>query len=209
MRAKFEQQLKELNDGLILMGVQCVDGIRFATQSLLEGEKEKAEKAILLEKEIDIKEKELQSLCMRMLLQQQPVAGDLRLISAALKIITDMERLGDQAADIAEIAIQNDFTEGYNKKLVSEMAESVVKMISDVVSAFVKKDKELADTVIAHDDIVDDLFFSIKNSLVGMMCDQNQHPRKTAEQTLDLLMVAKYLERMGDHIVNIAESAVV
>ena len=202
MRAKFEQQLK-------VMGVQCEDGIRFATQALLDGEKEKADKAISLEREIDIKEDELQALCMRMLLQQQPVAGDLRLISAALKIITDMERLGDQAADIAEIAVQSDFTESCNKKLISEMAEVVIKMISDVVTAFVKKDKQLADSVISCDDVVDDLFFSVKSSLVDMICDENHHPRKIAEQTLDILMVAKYLERMGDHIVNIAESAVV
>lgn len=209
MRFKFEQQLKELNEGLILMGVQCEDGIRAATQALLEGKKEKADKAISLEKEIDMKEDELQALCMRMLLQQQPVAGDLKMISSALKIITDMERLGDQAADIAEIAVQNDFSESKNKKLIAEMSEVVIKMISDVVTAFVKKDKTLADSVIACDDIVDDLFFSVKSGLVDMICDENHHPEKIAEETINILMVAKYLERMGDHIVNIAESAVV
>ena len=140
MRAKFEQQLKELNDGIVLMGVQCEDGIRAAVQALIDGEKDKSAKAISLEKDIDMQEDVLRALCMRLLLQQQPVAGDLRFISSALKIITDMERLGDQAADIAEIAEQNEFSEGYNKKHISDMADAVIQMITDVVSAFVKKD---------------------------------------------------------------------
>ena len=200
MRAKFEQQLKELNDGIVLMGVQCEDGIRAAVQALIDGEKDKSAKAISLEKDIDMQEDVLRALCMRLLLQQQPVAGDLRFISSALKIITDMERLGDQAADIAEIAEQNEFSEGYNKKHISDMADAVIQMITDVVSAFVKKDMDLANAVIRHDDVVD---------LVGMICDEAQHPRQLAEQALNLLLVAKYLERMGDHIVNIAENVIV
>ncbi|MBO8450163.1 MAG: phosphate signaling complex protein PhoU [Spirochaetes bacterium] len=209
MRAKFEQQLKELNDGIVLMGVQCEDGIRAAVQALIDGEKDKSAKAISLEKDIDMQEDVLRALCMRLLLQQQPVAGDLRFISSALKIITDMERLGDQAADIAEIAEQNEFSEGYNKKHISDMADAVIQMITDVVSAFVKKDMDLANAVIRHDDVVDDLFYSIRRDLVGMICDEAQHPRQLAEQALNLLLVAKYLERMGDHIVNIAENVIV
>lgn len=208
MRSRFEQQLKELSDGLLLMGIQCEDGIRAAMQALVEGKKEMAEKAIALEIEIDGREEELRALCLRMLLQQQPVASDLRFISSALKIITDMERLSDQAADIAEIAVQNSFGEDYNKRHISDMAQAVIKMIADVLNAFVKKDSSLAAAVIGYDDVVDNLFDSILADLVEMICGGREHSRALATQALNLLLVAKYLERMGDHIVNIAETVV-
>ena len=208
VRSRFERQLKELSDGLLLMGVQCEDGIRAALSALVEGKKEMAQKAISLEVEVDGKEDELRALCLRMLLQQQPVAGDLRFISSALKIITDMERVSDQAADIAEIAVQNNFAEEWRKSHIYDMAQAVIKMIADVLEAFVKKDAALAAAVIGYDDVVDGLFDSMLSDLVEMICGGREHSPALATQALNLLLVAKYLERMGDHIVNIAESVV-
>ena len=208
VRSRFERQLKELSDGLLLMGVQCEEGIRASMSALVEGKKEMAEKAIALEAEVDAKEEELRALCLRMLLQQQPVAGDLRFISSALRIITDMERVSDQAADIAEIASQNNFAEEWRKSHIYDMAQTVIKMIADVLLAFIKKDAELAAAVIAYDDVVDSLFDTMLADLVDMICGGREHSAALATQALNLLLVAKYLERMGDHIVNIAESVI-
>ena len=143
----------------------------------------------------------IESLCLRLLLQQQPVARDLRQISAALKMITDMERIGDQAADIAEIITFLGGRSGGECEYISLMAKSAIKMVTESVDAFVKRDLELANTAIRHDDIVDDYFKKVKSSLIKMIADKPDD----GEYALDLLMIAKYFERIGDHAVNIAE----
>jgi phosphate transport system protein len=205
MREKFETQLKELNDSLIFMGAQCEDCITYATQALLTGTQSMAEKAIQLEKDIDQKEREIQALCMKLLLQQQPVARDLRTISAALKMITDMERIGDQGSDIAEIVQHIDLTDSRNNVHIAEMADAVIRMVTNAVTAFVRHDAELARKVEEEDDIVDELFQTVKKELLDMICSGVEHSRFIGEQALETLMIAKYLERIGDHTVNITE----
>jgi phosphate transport system protein len=205
MREKFETQLKELNDSLIFMGAMCEDCITYATQALLTGTGTMADKAIQLERDIDQKEREIQSLCMKLLLQQQPVARDLRTISAALKMITDMERIGDQGSDIAEIVRHIDLTESKNNVHIAEMADAVIRMVTNAVSAFVRQDAELARHVQDQDDLVDELFQTVKRELLDMICSGVEHSRMLGEQALETLMIAKYLERIGDHTVNITE----
>ena len=202
MRSKFEEQLAELNDMLIEMGTLIETAIALATQALKEQDTELAKKAIAYDQEVDQKEKDIEALCLKLLLRQQPVARDLRLISAAMKMITDMERIGDQAADIAEITIMLAGTP-YIKKLehIPLMAQATVKMVTDSIDAFVKKDLELAQAVIKSDDLVDGLFNKVRSDLIALI-----HADITnGEQALDFLMIAKYFERIGDHAVNIAE----
>ncbi len=205
MRAKFDNQLKDLNDGLIFMGSMCEDCITYATQALLMGTEEMAERAIQLEKDIDQKEREIESLCMKLLLQQQPVAGDLRTISAALKMVTDMERIGDQGSDIAEITQHINLFENKSNVHIAEMADAVIRMVSNAINAFVKRDEQLALEVQKQDDIVDELFQRVKKDLLDMICGGVQHTRSLGEQALETLMIAKYLERIGDHTVNITD----
>jgi phosphate transport system protein len=205
MREKFETQLKDLNDSLIFMGAMCEDCITYATQALLTGTETMVDKAIQLEKDIDQKEREIQALCMKLLLQQQPVARDLRTISAALKMITDMERIGDQGSDIAEIVRHIDLTESKSNVHTSEMADAVIRMVTNAVSSFVRQDTELARQVRKQDDAVDELFWMVKKELLDMICGGVQHSRILGEQALETLMIAKYLERIGDHTVNITE----
>jgi len=202
MRNKFDEQLFLLNNLLIEMGALIETAIALAIQALKEQNVELANKAIDFDEEIDQKEKEIQALCLKLLLQQQPVAKDLRLISAALKMITDMERIGDQAADISEIAIMM-AGKPYIKKLehIPQMAEATIKMVTDSIDAFVKKDMNLAKSVIAHDDIVDRLFDTIKFEIIDLIRRDNAN----SEQAIDFIMIAKYFERIGDHAVNIAE----
>jgi len=202
MRSRFDTQLIELNNMLIEMGALVEKAITLATQALREQNVELAKKAIALEQEIDSKEKDIEALCMKLLLQQQPVATDLRMISAALKMITDMERLGDHAADISEITILLAGTP-YIKKLehIPQMAEATIKMVTDSIDAFVKKDLELAKAVVKYDDVVDALFVTVKRELIELI----QADSANGEQALDLLMIAKYFERIGDHATNIAE----
>ncbi len=202
MRNRFDTQLDELNTELIHMGALVEDAISSAVQALCRQDRELAISAIKLDLLVDVKEKEIEDLCLKLLLQQQPVARDLRLISAALKMITDMERIGDQAADISEITILL-AGEPYIKKLetIPKMAEETIKMVTASIDAFVRKDLELARQVIEADDIVDELFITVKNDLIDVI---HQDPRKGG-QAMDLLMVAKYFERIGDHAVNIAE----
>jgi len=202
MRSKFEEQLAELNDMLIEMGTLIETAIALATQALKEQDIGLAKKAIAYDQEVDQKEKDIEALCLKLLLRQQPVARDLRLISAAMKMITDMERIGDQAADIAEITIMLAGTP-YIKKLehIPLMAQATVKMVTDSIDAFVKKDLELAEAVIKSDDVVDGLFGKVRSDLIALI-----HADITnGEQALDFLMIAKYFERIGDHAVNIAE----
>ena len=202
MRNRFDTQLEELNTELIRMGSLVEAAIANAVKALIDQDRAQAKKAIQEDLEVDQKEQEIEDLCIKLLLQQQPVARDLRLISAALKMITDMERIGDQAADISEIAIC--LAEApYVTKLVKipRMAEETIKMVTASIDAFVKKDLVMAQSVVDSDDIVDDLFLKVKDDLIKLIHDNADN----GSQALDLLMVAKYLERIGDHAVNIAE----
>lgn len=202
MRNKFEEQLLVLNNMLIEMGGLIETAIALATQALKNQDVEIAKKAIDFDGDIDQKEKDIEALCLKLLLQQQPVAKDLRLISAALKMITDMERIGDQSADISEITIMLAGTP-YIKKLehIPQMAAATVKMVTESIDAFVKRDLDLAYAVIEYDDVVDDLFNSIKFDLIELIRTDSAN----GEQAIDLMMIAKYFERIGDHATNIAE----
>ena len=201
MRTKFDGQLSQLNVELIRMGALCEEAISDACKALLEGNVQLADSAKELEREIDQKERNIESLCMRLLLQQQPVARDLRTISSALKMISDMERIGDQAEDIAELTRFTREAGPVDMVHIGDMARAVVVMVTDSVDAFVKKDLDLARKVMAADDQVDALFDQVKRELIQLIStDANQ-----GELSLDLLMVAKYLERIGDHATNVAE----
>jgi phosphate transport system protein len=202
MRSRFDEQLELLNKELLEMGALIEHAIESASQALLTQDVDAANKAIEFDKEVDQKEKDIESLCLRLLLQQQPVARDLRQISAALKMITDMERIGDQAADISGIVI---YLAGapYIKKLehLPQMADAAIRMVKGSIDAYVKKDLVLAKKIIDMDDIIDDLFVVIKNELIERIHEKVEN----GEQAIDLLMVAKYFERIGDHAQNIAE----
>ena len=201
MRNRFDEQLELLNLELIKMGALCEDAISAAIKALLDDDDTMLRKVFEADNEIDHKEREIEALCMKLLLQQQPVARDLRIISSALKMISDMERIGDQASDIAEITR---FIKGYaetSRIHISDMARAAIKMVTDSVESFVKKDLELTRSVIQYDDIVDDLFVKVKQELIGLVSSDPNH----GEFCIDLLMIAKYLERIGDHAVNIAE----
>ena len=198
MTTRFQRQLEELHVQMITMGSLCEKVISLATKAI-QGE-DCIRQVFDTDKEIDGKEREIENLCMRLLLHQQPVAGDLREISAALKMISDMERIGDQAADIADLA---QFIEDNNVKipvLIEKMAEMTTKMVSESIDAFVKSDLVLCRQVIDNDDQVDDAFNQVKEELAQLM-----YQNLDAKAGLDLLMTAKYMERIGDHAVNIAE----
>ena len=201
MRTRFDEQLALLNKELIEMGALCEEVIALASKALTDGDKGLAQKVPPLDLEIDQKERDIESLCLKLLLQQQPVATDLRQISAALKMITDMERIGDQAADIAEIIGFLDSRVIENDDLMHEMATATIKMVTESVDAFVKRDTILAEQVITDDDIVDNCFDQVKHRLIEKIA---QVPAD-GEYALDLLMIAKYFERIGDHAVNIAK----
>lgn len=202
MRNRFDSQLDRLNNELILMGALIESAIASSVTALINQSKDQAHQAIEFDIEVDKKEKEIESLCLKLLLQQQPVAKDLRLISSALKMITDMERIGDQAADISEITIMMADTP-YASKLdhISEMARATIKMVTESVDAFVKRDLKLAQAVVDYDEVVDKLFNAVKNDLIDLIRENVDN----GEQAVDLLMVAKYFERIGDHATNIAE----
>ncbi|MPM13006.1 Phosphate-specific transport system accessory protein PhoU [bioreactor metagenome] len=201
MRSKFDEQLALLNKELISMGALCEEVIALAARAILDGDVETAYRVAPLDSEIDDKERTIESMCLKLLLQQQPVARDLRQISAALKMITDMERIGDQAADIAEIIGFLGGRTGADCGPIGEMARATIKMVTESVDAFVKQDLKIAYEVIAHDDVVDALFVKVKASLIEMI---SKNPND-GEYALDLLMIAKYFERIGDHATNIAE----
>ena len=193
MRNRFDRQLEELNEMLIHMGELCETAIEEATGALEGHDIARAKAVITADSEIDQMEKEIENLCLKLLLQQQPVARDLRRISASLKMITDMERIGDQTADIADIVIATKSTEEKNLKDINRMAEATVKMVRDSVSAYVQKDLELARKVMDADD---------EGDLVKFISD---HKGSAGDEAIDLIMIAKYLERIGDHATNIAE----
>ena len=186
MRNKFDEQLSQLNHEMIEMGALCEEVIALASRALTENDKSLAARVAPLDSEIDRKERDIENLCLKLLLQQQPVARDLRQISAALKMITDMERIGDQAED---------------NNLLREMAKATIRMVTESVDAYVKCDTMLAEQVIAEDDTVDGYFTQVKERLIGKIA---QDPAD-GEYALDLLMIAKYFERIGDHATNIAE----
>lgn len=201
MTTRFDLQLIELNNNLTLMGALCENSISMAVKAFLEGDKKYAKKAIEVDKEIDEKEKEIESQCMRLLLQQHPVARDLRLISSALKMITDIERIGDQASDIAELTKFTSAATMPNISHIKKMAEEAVKMVTESIDSFVKHDLELANFVISYDDVVDTLFNKVKDDIIELL-KQDEY---NAEAVLDVFMIAKYLERIADHATNIAE----
>lgn len=200
MRAKFDSQLDKLHTDLIEMGSLCEQAISFAIAALIQNDVKLAHNAIEIEKNIDDKEREIEGFCLKLLLQQQPVAKDLRQISSALKMITDMERIGDQAADIAEIVTFIDLSEGRKYVHIPQMADAAAKMVTESITAFVRGDIELAHQVICNDDIVDDYFNRVKRELSDIISKEPE----IGQQVIDILMIAKYLERIGDHATNIA-----
>ena len=201
MRSRFDEQLKVLNKKMIGMGAECESIIALSAKALLEGNVANARKVKEQGHTIDQMEREIEAICLKLLLQQQPVAKDLRVISAALKMITDMERIGDQAEDIAEIITFLNGKTGEECHDIRLMAEATIKMVTDSIDAYVNQDLKLAKSVFDHDDIVDDAFDRVKQTLIKLIAENTAN----GEYALDLLMIAKYFERIGDHAVNIAE----
>ena len=201
MRQKFDEQLERLNKEMIQMGALCESAIAMAAKALEEGNVKLAGRVLDLSSEIDQKERDIETMCMKLLLQQQPVAKDLRIISSALKMVTDMERIGDNSGDIAEIVTMANISPSDNTEHIQDMARATIKMVTDSIDAFVKKDIEIANAVITYDDVVDGLFDEVKTDLI----EKFGNPESNGEKVLDLLMIAKYFERMGDHAVEIAK----
>jgi len=201
MRNSFDNQLKQMHNELVSMGALCDTAIANAAKALLEGGADYGSKAWSADQEIDDKEREIEALCLKLLLQQQPVARDLRQVSSALKMITDMERIGDQASDIAEISKHIKDKGNIGSFSLGEMARATISMVTGAIDAFVKQDLELARMVMRQDDKVDALFLKTRDEIVGLIAADS----KKGAYALDMLMVAKYFERIGDHAVNIAE----
>ena len=200
MRTRFDEQLGMLHKELVTMGALCEDAIAKSVRAMSDGDLTLAKSVPELSGQIDQKEREIEGLCLKLLLQQQPVATDLRVISSALKMVTDLERIGDNSGDIAEIVLKTNLSGVAEAGAVRHMAQAVIKMVTDSIDAFVKRDVALAHQVILDDDGVDGDFNRIKKALLGRL----RSPEADAEYALDLLMVAKYLERIGDHAVNVA-----
>ncbi|MDR0915794.1 MAG: phosphate signaling complex protein PhoU [Oscillospiraceae bacterium] len=201
-RSRFDEKLAELNNMLIEMGALIEYAIARATKALEEQDTATAREIIAGDSVVNDKEKEIESLCLKLLLYQQPVARDLRQISTALKMITDMERIGDHAQDISELTLLlADQEYIMNLERIPRMAEATIKMVTDSIDAFVKKDLELAHSVIDYDDVVDELFIAVRKDLIALV---HENP-ENGEQGFDLMQIAKYYERIGDHAVNIAE----
>lgn len=201
MRSRFDEELNTLNNELILMGALCEDAISYAVTALMEDNEELRTKVFTVDQQIDHKELDIESQCLRLLLREQPVARDLRQISSAMRMISDMERIGDQASDIAEISQYLRGDQLKNRVPLQNMAVAVTKMVTESVDSFVHRDLKLAEEVIEYDDVADSLFLDIKSGLVRMISADSS----CGEAALDLLMIAKYLERIGDHATNIAE----
>ena len=200
MRNTFQEQLEQLNVELIRMGALCEEAISDAAKAYLEGDRELGKQACRLEQEIDGKERDIEDQCMKLLLRQQPVARDLRAVSAAMRMISDMERIGDQALDIAEIAREMAPSRLGSRIPMEEMAREAIGMVTDSVDSFVRGDLNLAHGVIARDDRVDGLFLRVREELTGLIA-----AGEDGSVCLDMLMVAKYFERIGDHACNIAQ----
>lgn len=201
MRSKFDEQLELLHRELITMGALCENAITMSVKALTEGNIEIAGQVPELSNEIDQKERDIENMCMKLILQQQPVATDLRVISSALKMVTDMERIGNNSGDIAEIVTMANISASDDTLNIQDMAKATIKMVTDSIDAFVKRDVQLAKEVIAYDDVVDGYFDKVKTILI----EQLGKPGANGEYMLDLLMIAKYFERMGDHAVEIAK----
>ena len=202
MRNRFDEQLHALNHALLEMGAMIESAIRNATDALEKQDVEAARQAIADDKEVDHAEREIESLCLKLLLQQQPVARDLRLISSALKMITDMERIGDQAADIAELVIYLSGEPGvHSLEHLTRMAEKAIRMVTGALDAYVGKDVAMARQIMAMDDEIDALFVTVKDELIRAI----REDAAAGSQAIDLMMIAKYYERIGDHAQNIAE----
>lgn len=200
MRSRFDSQLEMLNNEMTLMGAFCEKAIALSAKAVENRDILTAKELANLSEEIDQKEREIEGLCIKLLLQQQPVAGDLRVISSALKMVTDMERIGDQSSDIADIITKSNISANEDTSYIHDMAEAVIKMVTDSVDAFVNQDVTLAKNVIIYDDVVDSHFEKIKKILI----DRLKNPNTDGEYALNLLMIAKYFERIGDHATNVA-----
>lgn len=201
-RTNFKKQLEQLNDQMITMGSMIENAIETAIAALVSQDTDRAEEAIAYDMEIDAQERKIEQLCYQLLLMQQPVAGDLRVVSATMKMITDMERIGDHAADISELTILM-AGKPYIREIsdIEQMAKHTTVMVTNSVDAYVNRDLDLARKVIQMDDEVDELFNSVKAEIIGEI----RTGMDDGEQTTDLLMAAKYFERIGDHATNIAE----
>ena len=195
MKIRMDRQLAQLNRELTEMGALCEDAIAAAGKALMEDDRELAKKVAPIERDIDRKERAIETLCLNLLLKQQPEAEELRQISAALKMITDMERIGDQVVDYVARCKEE------CASVLSRMTQATIQMVNDSVEAFVRRDVELAKKVIAADDVVDECFNSVKTGLIREIAKN----AKDGESLLDVMMIAKYFERIGDHAVNIAE----
>ena len=200
MRSRFDEQLLLLNRELIRMGALCEESIDLAAKALIANDTKALNDILPLDDEIDNMERSIEALCLKLLLQQQPVASDLRQISAALKMITDLERIGDQAKDIADIVASLNGRAVSECEDIRQMAVAAMKMVTESIDAFVQRDTELAMKTIAHDDVVDNYFQKVKISLIQII---TKNP-EDGESALDLMMIAKYFEKIGDHAVNIA-----
>ena len=201
MRSRLDEQLALLNKEMIEMGALCEEAIALASKALTTGEVSLSKKVVAISSDIDHMESDIESLCLKLILHQQPVARDLRQISATLKMITDMERIGDQAEDIAEIVNYLKGKTASEAVHIRDMSAETITMVTDSIDAYVKKDIELAKAVIRHDDKVDEYFDMIKKNLIKMITENAEN----GEFAIDLLMIAKYIERIGDHATNIAE----
>ncbi len=202
MRTKFDEQLRSLNTEMVHMGNMIEEAIQNALDALFNQDIEKAKQIMKDDEQVDHEQKKIENICFQLLVQQQPVAHDLRNITAAMKMVTDMERIGDQAADISELTVMMpDSINKVNAENIRKMSAEVILMLLKAVEAYVEKDADKAQKVIDHDDIVDDLFIKVKGELIEVMQKTPEH----AETAADLLMVNKYLERIGDHATNIAE----
>lgn len=202
MREYFDLELKALNDKLIEMGALVEGAIKNTITIITNGEYDKLETSRIIEEKINKMEREIQSYCLNLLLLQSPVAGDLRTVSAALKMITDLERIGDQAIDIAEMSTYlKDCENIYSMTHLSEMAERSSNMVTTAIDAFVKKDLKLAKTVATMDDAIDDLFNKVKQEVIDII----NANKELAQQAIDVLLIAKYFEKIGDHAENIGE----
>jgi len=205
MRTIYDEQLAEMQHMLLTMGAFVENAIDMAVRALIDQDKELAEETIRYDDKIDLMEKEIEQACLRIILHQQPVAGDLRQVSAVLKMITDLERIGDHAEDISEITLLL-VNSTYIKRLehIPMMADAAKKMVTDSIDAYIQKDLALAQSVIKADDYVDAIFVNVKDDLMELI----REDAGNGWQAMDLLMVAKYFERIADHAVNVAEWAV-
>ena len=201
MRVFFQEQLNELKRELTIMGASCEEIIALASHALTDMDEDLVRKVETIGAQIDESERTIETICMKLLLRQQPVARDLRQISAAMKMITDMERIGDQAEDIVEIVPYMNAHPDEKFPKIREMAKAAQTMVTDAIDAYVKQDLELAKKVMAHDDVVDNYFIQIKKGIIDLIAAEPSQ----GEYALDLLMIAKYFERIGDHCTNIAE----